>query len=55
MSTNIREVIEDHALQRVPLSERKSWLNLSWNTMGIVSTLVQLLVGGVVEYPGSDQ
>ncbi len=50
MSTNLRNVIEDHALQRVPLEERKSWLNLSWNTMGIVSTLVQLLVGGVVTF-----
>ena len=50
MSTNLRTVIEDHALQRVPLEERKSWLSLSWNTMGIVSTLVELLVGGVVTF-----
>lgn len=50
MSTNLKNVIEDHALQRVPDEERKSWRNLSWNTMGIVSTLVQLLVGGVVTF-----
>jgi len=50
ISTDLRNVIEDHALQRVPVEERKSWQNLSWNTMGIVSTLVQLLVGGVVTF-----
>ncbi|KUO74503.1 MAG: purine-cytosine permease-like transporter [Desulfosporosinus sp. BRH_c37] len=50
VSTNLKNVIEDHALQRVPDEERKSWRNLSWNTMGIVSTLVQLLVGGVVTF-----
>ena len=50
MSTNLRKVIEDNALQRVPLSERKSWLNLSWNTMGIASTLVELLIGAIVTF-----
>ncbi len=49
-SQNIRTIIEDHALQRVPMDERKSWLNLSWNTMGITSTLVELLVGGIVSF-----
>lgn len=50
MSTNLRNVIEDNALQRVPMSERKSWLNLSWNTMGIASTLVELLIGAIVTF-----
>lgn len=51
MSTqDLQSVIEDHALQRVPMKERKSWLNLAWNTMGITSTLVQLLVGGIVTF-----
>jgi len=50
ISTDLRVVIEDHALQRVPVEERKNWQNLSWNTMGIVSTLIQLLVGGVVTF-----
>lgn len=42
------ETIEDHALQRVPKSERKSGWMLSWLTMGITSTLVQLLIGSYV-------
>jgi len=50
LSTNLRNVIEDNALQRVPMSERKSWLNLSWNTMGIASTLVELLIGAIVTF-----
>ena len=52
MSNNqdLQSMIEDHALQRVPVGERKSWLNLAWNTMGITSTLVQLLVGGIVTF-----
>ncbi|QQE81202.1 purine-cytosine permease-like transporter [Alicyclobacillus sp. SO9] len=42
------EMIEDHALNRVPSNERKSGWWLSWLTMGITSTLVQLLIGSVV-------
>ncbi len=41
-------VIEDHALNSVPPSERKSGWALSWMTMGIVTTLVQLLIAGYV-------
>lgn len=45
---NIADVIEDHALHRVPESQRKSGWALSWMTMGIVTTLVQLLIGSYV-------
>ena len=37
--TSLQEVIEDHALERVPDAQRHSWLDLSWNTVGIVTTL----------------
>lgn len=49
-SGNIQEIIEDHALQRVPEQDRQSWFKLSWNTMGIVSTLVILLIGALVSF-----
>jgi len=42
------DIIEDHALNRVPSNERKSGWALSWLTMGITSTLVQLLIGSYV-------
>ncbi len=49
MSTNsLAEQIEDHALNRVPDHHRKSGWALSWMTMGIVTTLVQLLIGSYV-------
>ena len=34
--------MEDHALERVPEGERESWLKISWNTVGLVTTLVIL-------------
>ena len=42
---SIHDLIEDHALQRVPDAERHGWLAMSWNTVGIVTTLVQIYVG----------
>ncbi|MBI4445830.1 MAG: hypothetical protein HY645_07955 [Acidobacteria bacterium] len=44
----LAEIVEDHALATVPRSERKSGWELSWMTMGIVTTLVQLLIAGYV-------
>ena len=41
---------EDHALDVVPLEERRNWLTLSWNTAGIVTTLVQLFFGALVTF-----
>lgn len=39
------EIIDDYALGRVPKERRKSGWSLSWLSMGIVSTLVQLDIG----------
>jgi cytosine permease len=40
--------MEDHALERVPEGERESWLKISWNTVGLVTTLVIMFFGAVV-------
>ncbi|MEM5318462.1 cytosine permease [Paraburkholderia sp. JHI869] len=42
--------IEDHALERVPDEARKGWLALTWNTAGIVVSLVQLFFGALVTF-----
>ncbi len=42
--------IEDHALERVPAGQRAGWLELSWSTVGIVTTLIQLYVGAFVAF-----
>ncbi len=44
----LADVIEDHALGRVPDAQRKSGWALSWMAMGIATTLVQLLIGSYV-------
>jgi cytosine permease len=41
-------LMEDHALERVPDSERENWLKISWNTVGLVTTLVIMFFGAVV-------
>ncbi len=40
--------IEDHALERVPEAVRKDWLKITWNTAGLVTTLVMLFFGALV-------
>jgi len=45
---DLRAQIEDHALTAVPESERRSGWGLMMNTAGIVSTLIQLAIGGGV-------
>ena len=42
--------IEDYALEAVPDSERQNWLKLSWNTAGIVTTLIQLFIGALAAF-----
>jgi cytosine permease len=42
--------MDDHALEAVPESERQTWLKLSWNTAGIVTTLIQLFIGALVAF-----
>jgi cytosine permease len=46
--TNVRQVIEDYALEPVPQQQRKSGWQLMWMTMGLITTLVQLLIGSYV-------
>ncbi|WP_374626806.1 cytosine permease [Pandoraea sp.] len=41
---------DDHALEAVPEGERQNWLQLSWSTAGIVTTLIQLFVGALVTF-----
>lgn len=45
-----RELIEDHALEPVPAAARHSWLRMSWSTVGIVTTLIQLYVGALITF-----
>lgn len=45
---NLSEVIEDHALDSVPQDQRKSGWSLAWSTSGIVTTLIQLSIGGFI-------
>ena len=49
-STDLSKKMDDHALEAVPESERQTWLKLSWNTAGIVTTLIQLFVGALVAF-----
>jgi cytosine permease len=46
----LSETIEDHALERVPDDARQGWLALSWNTAGVVVSLVQLFFGALVTF-----
>ncbi|MDM8354779.1 purine-cytosine permease family protein [Pandoraea communis] len=41
---------DDHALEAVPDGKRQNWLQLSWSTAGIVTTLIQLFVGALVTF-----
>lgn len=45
-----RELIEDHALKRVPDQDRHGWLDISWNTAGIVTTLAALFTGALATF-----
>jgi len=47
-SPDLIATIEDHALERVPSAERENWLALSWNTAGLITTLVILFFGALV-------
>jgi cytosine permease len=45
---DLATTMEDHALERVPDAERENWLQITWNTAGLVTTLVILFFGAVV-------
>jgi len=49
-NTSLSETIEDHALERVPDDHRQGWLALTWNTAGVVVSLVQLFFGALVTF-----
>lgn len=48
MVSELKTRVDDHSLESVPAEERKSWLSLTWNTAGIVTTLVILFFGALV-------
>jgi cytosine permease len=48
--SDLADRMDDHALERVPDSARTGWLKLSWNTAGIVTTLIQLFFGALVSF-----
>ena len=45
---NLIATIEDHALESVPSEERENWLALTWNTAGLITTLVIMFFGALV-------
>ena len=49
-TNDLQDTIEDHALERVPDHARESWLKISWNTAGVVTTLVILFFGALVSF-----
>lgn len=47
-NTTTNTLIEDHALEPVPAGERRGWLEISWSTVGIGTTLIQLYIGAMI-------
>ncbi len=45
---SLSSLIEDHALESVPAGERENWLKITWNTVGLITTLVIMFFGAVV-------
>ncbi|CAM3143111.1 MULTISPECIES: purine-cytosine permease family protein [Pseudomonas] len=41
---------DDHSLSPVPEDARHGWLQLSWSTTGIVTTLIQIFIGALVTF-----
>jgi len=50
VSVAITKKMDDYSLEKVPKHERRSWLKISWNTAGIVTTLIQLFFGALVSF-----
>lgn len=50
VSTTITKKMDDYSLEEVPHEDRHSWLKISWNTAGIVTTLIQLFFGALVAF-----
>lgn len=49
-SEDLSTQMEDHALESVPEGARQGWVKLSWNTAGIVTTLVQMFIGALISF-----
>lgn len=47
---NKSDTMEDHALEAVPAELRQGWLKLTWNTAGIVTTLIILFFGALTSF-----
>ncbi len=47
---DIKEKIEDNALKSVPQDQRQGWLKITWNTAGIVTTLIQIFFGALATF-----
>ena len=50
MQKTLAQRMEDHALEPVPEEYRRSWIQLSWSTVGIVTTLLQLYLGAFLSF-----
>ena len=50
--STLHDLGDDHALERVPDGDRHTWLDISWSTVGIVTTLIQLFIGALVTFVG---
>jgi cytosine permease len=46
----VADRMEDHALESVPEDHRQNWLQITWGTAGIVTTLIQLFIGALVTF-----
>ena len=46
----VADRMEDHALESVPDDQRQNWLQITWGTAGIVTTLIQLFIGALVTF-----
>ncbi len=49
-ASTIEKRTDDHALEAVPDSQRQNWLQITWSTAGIVTTLIQLFIGALVTF-----
>ncbi|WP_066072136.1 purine-cytosine permease family protein [Neobacillus soli] len=47
---NLKQKMDDHALESIPDNERKSWLQLSNNTMGVCSTIAIMMFGALATF-----
>ncbi|MFK9092002.1 purine-cytosine permease family protein [Bacillus salipaludis] len=47
---DLKQKMDDHALERIPENERKSWIQLSNNTMGVCSTIVIMMFGALATF-----